>query len=83
MLSRCAQTVDLIPEISVILYREGESPEAALAEARALEDEFLEEEAVSFADVVIEDFEEDHEDEPAEENVELSEVEESEEVSEE
>ena len=81
--ARIRLTVDLIPEISVILYREGESPEAALAEARDLEDELLEDEAVSFADVVIEDFEDDKEDVAAEENVELAEVEESEEVSEE
>ncbi len=80
---RIRLTVDLIPEISVILYREGESPEAALAEARDLDDEILEDEAVSFADVVVEDFEVDHEDEAAEENVELFEVEESEEASEE
>jgi len=29
---RVRLTVDLIPEIGVILYREGETPEAALAE---------------------------------------------------
>ena len=29
-------TVDLVPEISVIVYREGESPEAAVEEAEAL-----------------------------------------------
>ncbi len=80
---RIRLTVDLIPEISVILYREGESPEAALAEARDLDDEILEDEAVSFADVVIEEFEDDKENEAAEEKVNLFEVEESEEVSEE
>ncbi len=59
---RIRLTVDLIPEISAILYREGETPEAALAEARELADEFLEDdEAVSFADAVVEDFDEDAE----------------------
>jgi len=80
---RIRLTVDLIPEISVILYREGETPEAALAEARDLDDEILEAEAVSFADVVVEDYEDAKEDEAAEEQVEVFEVAESEEVSEE
>ena len=55
---RVRLTVDLIPEISAILYREGETPEAALVEASELADELLEEdEVVSFADEVVEDFE--------------------------
>ena len=55
---RVRLTVDLIPEISAILYREGETPEAALAEASERADELLEdEEDVTFADTVVEDFE--------------------------
>ncbi len=42
-------TVDLVPEISVIIFREGESPEAAVAEAEALA------EAVEAGEIEIED----------------------------
>ncbi len=42
-------TVDLVPEISVVVYREGESPEAAIEEADALA------EAVEKGEIEIED----------------------------
>ncbi len=42
-------TVDLVPEISVIIFREGESPEAAIEEAEALA------EAVDAGELEIED----------------------------
>ena len=35
-------TIDLVPEISVIAYREGESPEAAIEEAEALAEALVE-----------------------------------------
>ncbi|MEN8172046.1 MAG: 50S ribosomal protein L9 [Chloroflexota bacterium] len=56
---RVRLTVDLIPEISVILYREGESPEAALAEVAEAAELDQPEEIVSFSEHVIEDFETD------------------------
>ncbi len=55
---RVRLTVDLIPEIRAILYREGETPEAALVEARDRANEILEDdESSSFSEVVVEDIE--------------------------